>query len=149
MNGNEKTDGLIARIVEALNADVAPEWNPAPSWANYVLTWEGLRALANDLLGRRPYDGRDPLADPVTRDFLEAALRAEGYVVLTPAQTDAIQRGLAHYGPLCPTHEARYRYQSRRVGTVPDMSFAGAVCAVCAKCADGSKVTREATIYVW
>ena len=90
------TDALIEQIVDALEADASPEWNPAPSWADYVLTWEGLRALANDLLGRKPYDGRDPLADAALNEALAAALKDEGYVVLSPARVDAIRRGLAH-----------------------------------------------------
>ena len=133
-------DNLIERIVDALNTDASPEWNPAPSWADYVLTWEGLRALANDLLGRKPYDGRDPLAEPVLRGFLVAALNAEGHVVLP-------RNGNSHYGPLCPRCEARYRYQIRRVGKVPDPAWAGAACADCCRAVDGA--TREVTIYVW
>ena len=108
------TNELIERIVDALNTGTSPEWNPAPSWADYVLTWEGLRRLANDLLDRKPYDGRNPLAEPVLRGFLEAALNAEGYVVLPANWTDD---GNSHYGPLCPQHEARHRYESRKVGS--------------------------------
>lgn len=132
------TDVLIERIIEALNTDVSPEWNPAPSWADYVLTWEGLRRLANDLLGRRPYDGRNPLREPVLRGFLEAALNREGYVVLPENWTDD---GNKHYGPLCPRHEGR------RVGKVPDPAFTGAVCVDCCRPVDGA--TREVQIYVW
>ena len=138
------TDRLIERIVEALNTDVSPEWNPAPSWADYVLTWEGLRRLANDLLGRRPYDGRNPLREPVLRGFLEANLNREGYVVLPANWTDD---GNAHYGPLCPQHEARHRYEGRRVGKVPDPAFTGAVCVDCCRPVDGA--TREVQIFVW
>ena len=133
------TDVLIERIVDALNTDTSPEWNPAPSWADYVLTWEGLRCLANDLLGRKPYDGRNPL-----RGSLEANLNREGYVVLPANWTDD---GNAHYGPLCPQHEARHRYEGRRVGKVPDPAFTGAVCVDCCRTVDGA--TREVTIYVW
>lgn len=138
------TDELIEKIVEALNTDVSPEWNPAPSWADYVLTWEGLRRLANDLLGRRPYDGRNPLREPVLRGFLEANLNREGYVVLPANWTDD---GNAHYGPLCPQHEARHRYEGRRVGKVPDPAFTGAVCVDCCRPVDGA--TREVQIFVW
>lgn len=149
MNENENeaktgTDELIERIVDALNTDNAPEWNPAPSWADYVLTWEGLRRLANDLLDRKPYDGRNPLAEPVLRGFLEAALNAEGYVVLPANWTDD---GNRHYGPLCPRHEARYKYQARKVGKVPDPSWVGAVCVDCRRMAVGA--TDKVTIYVW
>lgn len=147
MNENETktgTDALIERIVEALNVDTSPEWNPAPSWADHVLTWEGLRALANDLLGRRPYDGRNPLAEPVTRDFLTAALNAEGFVVLPQNWTDD---GNRRYGPLCPRHEARHKYEARKVGTVPDPSWVGAVCVDCHRTVDGA--TDKVTIYVW
>lgn len=145
MNGTKTgTDELIERIVEALNTDTSPEWNPAPSWADYVLTWEGLRALANDLLDRKPYDGRNPLAEPVLGGFLEAALNAEGYVVLPANWTDD---GNRRYGPLCPRCEARYKYRARRVGKVPDPSWVGAVCVECCRTADGA--TREVTIYVW
>lgn len=142
-DGNEAktgTDALIERIVGALEADASPEWNPAPSWADYVLTWEGLRRLANDLLGRRPYDGRNLLAEPVLRGFLEAALNAEGYAVLP-------RNGNSHYGPLCPQHEARHKYEARRVGRVPDPAWAGAVCVDCGRTVDGA--TNEVTIYVW
>ena len=138
------TDVLIERIVDALNTDTSPEWNPAPSWADYVLTWEGLRCLANDLLGRKPYDGRNPLREPVLRGSLEANLNREGYVVLPQNWRDD---GNAHYGPLCPRCEARYRYQARRVGKVPDPSWVGAVCVDCCRTVDGA--TREVTIYVW
>nr|DAV97422.1 MAG TPA: hypothetical protein [Caudoviricetes sp.] len=134
------TDALIERIVEALEADASPEWNPAPSWADHVLTWEGLRALANGLLGRKSYDGRDPLAEPVLRGFLESALNAEGYVVLP-------RNGNSHYGPLCPQHEARHKYEARKVGTVPDPSWAGAVCVDC--CRTVGSATHEVDIYVW
>lgn len=149
MNENETgiktgTDELIERIVDALNTDTDPEWNPAPSWADYVLTWEGLRRLANDLLGREPYDGRDPLAEPVLRDLLALSLNAEGYVVLPANWTDD---GNRRYGPLCPRCEARYRYQIRKVGKVPDPSWTGAHCVECCRTVDGA--TREATIYVW
>ena len=133
------TDELIERIVDALNTDTSPEWNPAPSWADYVLTWEGLRRLANDLL-----DGRNPLAEPVLRGFLEAALNAEGYVVLPANWTDD---GNRHYGPLCPRHEARYKYRARKVGKVPDPSWVGAVCVDCRRMAAGA--TDKVTIYVW
>lgn len=146
---NDDNDGLIERIVEALNAETSPEWNSAPDWTDYVLTREGLRRLANDLLGRRPYDGRDPLASPVTWDFLAAALKAEGYVVLTAGQADMVRRGLAHYGPLCPKHKAHYGRRARKVGTVPDASFTGAVCAQCARCVDVDEPAHEVTIYVW
>jgi hypothetical protein len=149
MNENENeaktgTDELIERIVDALNTDNAPEWNPAPSWADYVLTWEGLRALANDLMGRKPYDGRDPLAEPVLRGFLEAALNAEGYAVLPANWTDD---GNRRYGPLCPRCEARHKYEARKVGRVLDPSWVGAVCVDCRRIVDGA--TREVTIYVW
>lgn len=133
------TDELIERIVDALNTDTSPEWNPAPSWADYVLTWEGLRRLANDLL-----DGRNPLAEPVLRGFLEAALNAEGYVVLPANWTDD---GNRHYGPLCPRHEARYKYRARKVGKVPDPSWVGAVCVDCRRMAAGA--TDKVTIYAW
>lgn len=133
-------DNLIERIVDALNTDNAPEWNPAPSWADYVLTREGLRRFANDLLGRKPYDGRDPLAEPVLRDFLSAALRTEGYVVLP-------HNGNRRYGPLCPLHEARHKYEARKVGRVPDPSWVGAVCVDCHRTVDGA--TDKVTIYVW
>lgn len=138
------TDELIERIVDTLNTDNAPEWNPAPSWADYVLTWEGLRALANDLMGRKPYGGRDPLAEPVLQGFLEAALNAEGCVVLP---RDWTSDGNKHYGPLCPRCEARYKYQARRVGKVPDPSWVGAVCVDCCRTVDGA--TDKVTIYVW
>lgn len=147
MNENEaKTniDRLIERIVDALNTDNAPEWNPAPSWADHVLTREGLRALANDLMGRKPYDGRDPLAEPVLRGLLEAALNAEGYVVLPANWTDD---GNRRYGPLCPQHEARHKYEARGVGRVPDPSWVGAVCVDCRRMAAGA--TDKVTIYVW
>ena len=137
-------DEFIERIVEALNTDTSPEWNPAPSWADYVLTWEGLRALANDLLGRRPYDGRNPLVEPVLWGFLEAALNGEGYVVLPPNWADD---GNRCYGPLCPRHEARHKYEARRVGKVPDPSWVGAVCVDCHRTVDGA--TDKVTIYVW
>ena len=127
------TDALIERIVEALNTDNSPEWNPAPSWADHVLTWEGLRRLANDLLGRRPYDGRNPLADASLNEALAAALKDEGYVILSPARADAIRRGLARYGPLCPAHKARYKYQAHRVGTVPGRDG----CSCCERGAQG------------
>lgn len=140
-------DNLIEKIIDALNTDNAPEWNAAPSWADYVLTWEGLRCLANDLLCRRPYDGRDPLAEPVLRDFLAAALRAEGYLVLTPAQTDRIRRGATHYGPLCPRHAPQY--SATRLGTVLDPSFVGAVCVKCGRTADISRAGQEVDIFVW
>lgn len=147
MNENEAktdTDVLIERIVEALEADASPEWNPAPSWADYVLTWEGLRCLANDLMGRKPYDGRNPLVEPVVRGFLVAALNAEGYVVLSTNWTDD---GNKRYGPLCPRCEARHKYESRRVGRVPDPSWAGAVCVDCRRVVDST--TEKVTIYVW
>lgn len=137
------SDALIERIVEALDADTSPEWNPAPSWADHVLTREGLRALANDLLGRRPYDGRDPLADASLNEALAAALKDEGYVVLSPARADAIRRGLAHYGPLCPQHRAQYRYQAHRVGTVPGRDG----CAICGYRSLGGM--EDVDIYVW
>ena len=142
-NGNETgiktgTDELIERIIEALEADTSPEWNPAPSWADYVLTWEGLRRLANDVMGRKPYDGRNPLAEPVLRGFLESALDEEGYVVLPQNWTDD---GNTHYGPLCPQHEAR------KVGTVPDPAWVGAVCVDCHRTVDGA--TDRVAIYVW
>lgn len=138
------TDALIERIVEALEADASPEWNPAPSWADYVLTWEGLRRLANDLLGRKPYDGRNPLAEPVLRGFLESALNEEGYVILPANWTDD---GNRHYGPLCPQHEARHKYEARKVGRVSDPSWVGAVCVDCHRTVDGA--TDKVTIYVW
>lgn len=141
------TDELIERIVKALNTDTSPEWNPAPSWADYVLTWEGLRALANDLMGRKPYDGRDPLAEPVLRDFLVVTLRAEGYVVLPSSHAHRIRLGLGHYGPLCPRHVSRRT--TARVGTVPDPSFVGATCVRCGRVADFKRAGEEATIYVW
>ena len=147
MNENEArtgSDALIERIVEALNVDTSLEWNPAPSWADHVLTWEGLRRLANDLLGRKPYDGRTPLAEPVTRDFLTAALNAEGFVVLPQNWTDD---GNSHYGPLCPRCGARHKYEARKVGTVPDPSWVGAVCVDCHRTVDGA--TDKVTIYVW
>lgn len=137
-------DNMIEKIIDALNTDAAPEWNAAPSWADYVLTWEGLRCLANDLLGRRPYDGRNPLAEPVLRDFLVAALNAEGYVVLPANWTDD---GNKHYGPLCPQHEARHKYEARKVGTVPDPSWAGAACVDCHRTVDGA--TDKVTIFEW
>lgn len=146
-NDNESKTGvdvLIERIVDALNTDASPEWNPAPSWADYVLTREGLRRLANDLLGRKPYDGRNPLAEPVLRGFLESALNEEGYVVLPANWTDD---GNKRYGPLCPRCEARHKYESRRVGRVLDPSWAGAVCADCCRTVDGA--TDKVTIYVW
>lgn len=138
------TDALIEQIVEALNTDTGPEWNPAPSWADYVLTWEGLRQLANDIMGRKPYDGRNSMAEPVTRGSLEAALNQEGFIILP---RDMTADGNKHYGPLCPQHEARYKYQARRVGKVPDPSWVGAVCVDCCRTVDGA--TREVTIYVW
>lgn len=144
MNGNKARTGLVEKIIEALDAGTGPEWNPAPSWADYVLAWEGLRRLANDLLGRKPYDGRDPLAEPVLRGFLESALNEEGYVVLPHNWTDD---GNKHYGPLCPRCEARYRYQIRKVGRVPDPAWVGAVCVDCCRTVDGA--TQEVTIYVW
>ena len=152
MNENETgiktgTDELIERIVDALNTDTSPEWNPAPSWADHVLTWEGLRCLANDLLGRKPYDGRDPLAEPVLRGFLESALRVEGYVVLPSTHVHRIRLGLGHYGPLCPQHEARHKYEARKVGRVPDPSWVGAVCVDCHRTVDGA--TDKVTIHVW
>lgn len=137
-------DRLIEKIIDALNTDTSPEWNPAPSWADYVLTWEGLRRLANDLLGRKPYDRRNPLAEPVLWNFLEATLNKEGYVVLPHNWTDD---GNKHYGPLCPRCEARHRYEARKVGKVPDPSWAGAVCVDCLRTVDGA--THEVTIYVW
>lgn len=136
-------DALIERIVEALDAETSPEWNPAPSWADYVLTREGLRALANDLLGRKPYDGRDPLADASLNEALAAALKAESYVVLSPARADAIRRGLARYGPLCPRHVAQYRYQAHRVGTVPGRDG----CTICGYRSLGGM--EDVDIYVW
>lgn len=138
------SDALIERIVEALNTDTSPEWNPAPSWADYVLTWEGLRRLANDLMRRKPYDGRNPLAEPVLRGFLEAALNAEGYVILPQNWRDD---GNSHYGPLCPRCEARYKYEARKVGRVPDPAFVGAVCVDCGRTVDGA--TCQVQIYVW
>lgn len=144
MDENENSaKGLVERIVEVLDADTSPEWNPAPSWADHVLTWEGLRALANDLMGRKPYDGRDPLADASLNEALAAALKAEGYVVLSPARADAIRRGLAHYGPLCPRHVARYRYQAHRVGAVPGRDG----CSCCERGAQGG--LEDVDIYVW
>lgn len=143
MNENE-SNALIGRIVDALNTDVGPEWNPAHSWADYVLTWEGLRHLANDLMGRKPYDGRNPLAEPVLQGFLEAALNGEGYVVLPANWTDD---GNKHYGPLCPRHEARHKYEARKAGKVLDPSWVGAVCVDCHRTVDGA--TQEVTIYVW
>lgn len=147
MNENEAgtgPDALIERIADALNAETSAEWNPAPSWADHVLTWEGLRRLANDLLGRKPYDGRNPLAEPVTRDFLTAALNAEGFVVLPQNWTDD---GNSHYGPLCPRCEARRKYEARKVGTVPDPSWVGAVCVDCHRTVDGA--TDKVAVYVW
>lgn len=138
------TDALIEKIVEALNTDTGPEWNPAPSWADYVLTWEGLRQLANDIMGRKPYDGRNSMAEPVTRGFLEAALNREGFIILPRDMTADSNK---HYGPLCPQHEARHRYESRKVGKVPDPSWAGAVCVDCCRTLDGA--TQEVTIYAW
>ena len=140
-------DNLIEKIIDALNTDTSPEWNPAPSWADYVLTREGLRCLANDLLDRRPYDGRDPIAEPVLRDFLTAALNAEGYVVLTAFRADQIRRGAAHYGPLCFAHAPQY--SAARVGTVPDPSFVGATCVRCGRVVDNVGATEAVTIYVW
>lgn len=140
-------DALIEKIIDALNTDTSPEWNPAPSWADYVLTWEGLRALANDLLGRKPYDGRDPLAEPVLRDFLVAALRVEGYVVLPSSHVHRIRLGLGHYGPLCPRHVSRRT--TARVGTVPDSSFVGATCVRCGRVVDGVGAAEAVNIYVW
>ena len=78
------------------------------------------------------------------RGFLEAALNAEGYVVLPANWTDD---GNRHYGPLCPQHEARYKYQARKVGTVPDPSWVGAVCVDCCRTVDGA--TRQVQIFVW
>lgn len=144
MNENRTRTGLVEKIIEALDAETSLEWNPAPSWADYVLTREGLRRLANDLMGRRPYDGRNPLVEPVLRGFLEAALNGEGYVVLPANWTDD---GNKHYGPLCPRCEARYKYESRKVGTVPDPSWAGAVCVDCCRTVDGA--TDKVSIYVW
>lgn len=92
------SDALIEKIVEALNTETNPEWSPAPSWADYVLTWEGLRQLANDIMGRKPYDGRNSMAGPVTRGFLEAALNREGFITLP---RDMTADGNKHYGPLC------------------------------------------------
>lgn len=146
MNENETktgSDKLIERIVDALNTDTSPEWNPAPSWADYVLTWEGLRCLANDLMGRRPYDGRDPLADADRNTTLAKALKAEGYIVLSPDRTDTIRRGEAHYGPLCPRHEAQFKYQARRVGTVPGRDG----CTICGYRSLGGM--EDVDIYVW
>ena len=140
-------DVLIERIVEALNTDTSPEWNAVPSWADYVLTWEGLRALTNDLLGRKPYDGRDPLAEPVLREFLAAALRVEGYVVLTPAQADRIRRGAAHYGPLCTRHAPQY--STAQIGTVPDPDFVGATCVRCGRVVDSVGAAEVVSLYVW
>lgn len=147
MNENKTRTGLVEKIVEALEADTSPEWNPAPSWADYVLTWEGLRALANDLLGRKPYDGRDPLAGPVLRGLLESALNAEGYVVLPSSHAHRIRLGLGHYGPLCPRHVSRRT--TARVGTVPDPSFVGATCVRCGRVVDSVGATEAVTIYVW
>lgn len=78
------------------------------------------------------------------RGFLESALNAEGYVVLPANWTDD---GNAHYGPLCPRCEARYRYQTRRVGKVPDPAWVGAVCVDCCRMVAGA--TDKVTIYVW
>lgn len=147
MNENRTRTGLVEKIVEALEADTSPEWNPAPSWADYVLTWEGLRALANDLLGRKPYDGRDPLAGPVLRGLLESALNAEGYVVLPSSHAHRIRLGFGHYGPLCPRHVSRRT--TARVGTVPDPSFVGATCVKCGRVVDSVGATEAVTIYVW
>ena len=137
-------DNLIEKIIDALNTETSAEWNPAPSWADHVLTWDGLRRLANDLLGRKPYDGRSPLAEPVLRDFLTAALNAEGFVVLPQNWADD---GNRRYGPLCPRCEARHKYEARKVGTVPDPSWVGAVCVDCHRTVDGA--TDKVTIYVW
>ena len=144
MNKNGTRTGLVEKIAEALDAETSPEWNPAPSWADHVLTWEGLRALANDLLGRKPYDGRDPLAEPVIRGFLKSVLNDMGYVVLPQNWTDD---GNRRYGPLCPRCEARHKYEARRVGKVPDPAWVGAVCADCRRMAAGA--TDKVTIYVW
>lgn len=144
MSENKTRTGLVEKIVETLDAETSPEWNPALSWADYVLTWEGLRCLANDLMGRKPYDGRNPLAEPVVRGFLVAVLNAEGYVVLPQNWTDD---GNKHYGPLCPRCEARYRYQARKVGRVLDPSWVGAVCIDCCRVVDSA--TDKVTIYVW
>ena len=147
MTAKTGTDELIERIVDALNTDTSPEWNPAPSWADHVLTWDGLRGLTNDLLGRKLYDGRDPLAEPVLREFLAAALRVEGYVVLTPAQADRIRRGAAHYGPLCTRHAPQY--SATRIGTVPDPDFVGATCVRCGRVVDSAGAAEVVSIYVW
>lgn len=144
MNGNKNIEGLVERIVEALDADTGPEWNPAPSWADYVLTWEGLRRLANDLVGRRPYDGRNPLAEPVLRDLLTLSLNNEGFVILPQNWTDD---GNSHYGPLCPRCEARHKYEARKVGRVPDPAWLGAHCVECIRMVTNS--TEKVTIYVW
>lgn len=141
MNENENNDGFVERIVEALNAETSPEWNPAPSWADYVLTWEGLRCLANDLLGRRPYDGRDPLAEPALASAVCEALGEEGFVVLTPARTDRIRRGLDYYGPLCPTHGARH--MAALIGVAPGR----AECSCCEREALGD--LDGVNVYVW
>ena len=109
-----------------------------------MLTWEGLRQLANDIMGRKPYDGRNSMAEPVTRGLLEAALNREGFIILP---RDMTADGNKHYGPLCPQHEARHRYESRKVGKVPDPSWAGAVCVDCCRTVDGA--AQEVTIYVW
>ena len=138
------SNALIEKIVEVLNTETNPEWNPAPSWADYVLTWEGLRQLANDIMGRKPYDGRNSMAEPVTRGFLEAALNREGFIILP---RDMTADGNKHYGPLCPRCEARHKYGARRVGKVPDPSWTGAVCVDCCRTVDGA--AREVTIYVW
>ena len=114
------------------------------AWADYVLTWEGLRRLANDLLGRKPYDGRNPLAEPVLRDLLTLSLNNEGYVVLPQNWTDD---GNRRYGPLCPRCEARHKYEARKVGTVPDPAWLGAHCVDCCRTVDGA--THEVTIYAW
>lgn len=137
------SDALIEHIVEVLNMDTSPEWNPAPSWADYVLTREGLRALANDLMGRRPYDGRDPLADADRNTTLAEALKAEGYIILSPDRTDKIRRGVARYGPLCPRHEAQFKYQAWRVGTVPGRDG----CTICGYRSLGGM--EDVDIYVW
>lgn len=132
---------LVERIIEALSTETSPEWNPAPSWADYVLTWEGLRCLANDLLGRRPYDGRDPLAEPALSIAVGEALEEEGYVVLTGAQTDRIRRGLDYYGPLCPAHKARH--VAARVGSVPGR----ADCSCCER--EALNDPDGVDVYVW
>lgn len=144
MNERKIRTGLVEKIVEALDAETSPEWNSAPGWADHVLTWEGLRGLTNDLLGRKPYDGRNPLAEPVTRRFLKSVLNDMGYVVLPQNWTDD---GNRRYGPLCPRCEARHKYEARRVGTVPDPSWVGAVCVDCCRTVDGA--TDRVTIYVW